>query len=398
MLDLLPDLGDYLDGGPVRAYAVATIIGSSGSVPRPVGTSMLVGEDGAVRGSLSGGCVEGAVLEACLASLADGTARREHFGFSDEDAFAVGLMCGGTLDVLVQPFRPTGAGARAGVDAGAGSALAGLEELTGPTVRVADGCALVRRIDAEGPLEGNGPLLIPDPLHFAASSITPQLTSLLGDEGMVRSASAQLEPLVRAGHTGVIRVAPAGVGRREVPVELFVESRLPAPPLLVFGANDFAAALLEVARPLGYRTTLCDARAAFADREAFPQADEVVVRWPHSYLEDLRAAGPIDARTVVCVLTHDPKFDIPVLHTALGLDVAYVGAMGSRSSDRQRRGALLEAGTTPAQLARLHSPIGLDVGASTPQEVAVSIVAEILAVRNGKDAPQPLSRVEGPIH
>lgn len=397
MLDLLPDLGDYLDGGPGRAYAVATIIGTSGSVPRPVGTSMLVGEDGAVRGSLSGGCVEGAVLEACLASLAEGTARREHFGFSDEDAFAVGLMCGGTLDVLVQPFRPAGAGVGAGTGVGVGAGTA-LEELVGPTLRVADGCALVRRIDGGGSGAGDAPLLIPDPLHFAASSIAPQLRSLLGDEGMVRSASAQLEPLVRAGHTGVIRVAPAGTGHQAVPAELFVESRLPAPPLLVFGANDFAAALLEVARPLGYRTTLCDARAAFADREAFPHADEVVIQWPHSYLEDLRAAGPIDARTVVCVLTHDPKFDIPVLHAALGLDVAYVGAMGSRSSVRQRRAALLDAGTTEGQLARLHSPIGLDVGASTPQEVAVSIVAEILAARNGKEAPQPLSRVAGPIH
>ncbi|WP_372698948.1 XdhC family protein [Arthrobacter sp. JSM 101049] len=379
MLDLLPDLEALLGEGPMgQACALATIVGSSGSVPRPVGTSMLVTVGGEVRGSLSGGCVEGAVLEACTEAMADGVPRREHFGYSADDAFAVGLMCGGSLEVLIQPLGPGDLG---------------LPDRTG-TVRVADGCALVRRIDGMG----GPPILVADPLGFEASSIATELLAVLGDEGMARSAASQLEPLVRAGHTGVIRVAPAGAGRQGEPAELFVESRLPAPPLLVFGANDFAAALLETAKPLGYRTTLVDARAVFADPSAFSQADEVIVQWPHAYLEDLRAAGPIDPRTVVCVLTHDPKFDIPVLHAALGLGVAYVGAMGSRSSDRQRRAALLEAGTTPEQLARLRSPIGLDVGASTPQEVAVSIVAEILASRYGKDAPQPLSRVAGPIH
>lgn len=388
MLDLLPALSAYLGSGPApQACAVATIVGASGSVPRPVGTSMLVSAGGDVRGSLSGGCVEGAVFEACAEAIATGAPRREHFGYSDEDAFAVGLMCGGSLEVLIEPFYPSG------VDPAGGARGPGVAMGTA-TAPVADGRALVRRIDRAG----DGPLLVPNPLGFEAASIGAELLAMLGDEGMARSAAAQLEPLVRAGHTGVIRVAPAGAGIQGRPAELFVESRLPAPPLLVFGANDFAAALMDAAKPLGYRITLCDARDAFADASAFPQADEVVVRWPHAYLDDLRARDVVDPRTVVCVLTHDPKFDVPVLRAALELEVAYVGAMGSRLSDGQRRAALVDAGITPGQLVKLRSPIGLDIGASTPQEVAVAIVAEILAVRHGKDTPQPLSQVGTPIH
>lgn len=386
MLDLLPELRGFLrSGSDPQACAVATIVGASGSVPRPLGTSMLVSERGEVRGSLSGGCVEGAVFEACTEALDTGTPRREHFGYSDDDAFAVGLVCGGSLEILIQPFYPHGAGT---------PPAAGEVPDAAAAAHAAEGCALVRRIDGRA----GRAILVPDPQGFTADAIARDLGELLGDEGMVRSASAQLQPLVRAGYTGVIRVAPAGAECVDRPAELFVESRLPPPPLLVFGANDFAAALMDAARPLGYRMTLCDARQAFTAESAYPQADEIVVQWPHTYLDELRGRGPLDPRTVVCVLTHDPKFDIPVLRTALELDVAYVGAMGSRASDRQRRAALLEDGVPSERLARLRSPIGLDVGASSPQEVAVSIVAEILAERYGKNAPQPLSRVGGPIH
>jgi xanthine dehydrogenase accessory factor len=344
---------------------------------------MLVSERGEVRGSLSGGCVEGAVFAACTEAIASGLPRREHFGYSDDDAFAAGLLCGGSLEVHIQPFYPRGA-------TGAFPPAAEL-----PTaVDVSAGCALVRRIDGQS----TGTILVDDPLGFDPASIAPELLSLLGEPGMARSAAAQLEPLVRAGHTGVIRLAPGRRGCRDQPVELFVESRLPAPLMLVYGANDFAAALTRAAKPLGYRITLCDARAAFATPAAFPQADDVVIQWPHAHLDALSAGGPVDPRTVVCVLTHDAKFDIPVLRRALEMGFAYVGAMGSRASDRQRRAALVEAGVAPEQLARLRSPIGLDLGASSPQEVAVSIVAEILAARHGKNVPRPLSQVAGPIH
>jgi xanthine dehydrogenase accessory factor len=193
-----------------------------------------------------------------------------------------------------------------------------------------------------------------------------------------------------------------------VPVTLLVESRLPPARLLIFGANDFGAALLPAAQLLGYHVTLCDARPAFAGQSRFAGADQVVTAWPHRYLAEEAAAGRIDARTVACVLTHDPKFDIPLLHTALGLDLAYVGAMGSRRSHRQRVDALLAAGVGPEDLSRLHSPIGLDLGAVTPAEVAVSITAELVASRSRsagasvlaaslKDGAGPIHRT-GPVH
>jgi xanthine dehydrogenase accessory factor len=181
-------------------------------------------------------------------------------------------------------------------------------------------------------------------------------------------------------------------------VTLLVESRLPQARLLVFGANDFGAALVPAAKLLGYRVTLCDARPAFAAQERFAAADEVATEWPHRYLAAEAAAGRIDARTVICVLTHDPKFDIPLLQEALGLDVAFVGALGSRRSHRQRIDGLLEAGVAPERLARLHSPIGLDLGAVTPAEVAVSITAELIAARTGSAACTPLRDGSGPIH
>jgi xanthine dehydrogenase accessory factor len=153
--------------------------------------------------------------------------------------------------------------------------------------------------------------------------------------------------------------------------------------MLVFGANDFGAALLPAGRLLGYRTTLCDARPAFARQDRFLAADEVVVSWPQHYLLAEAAAGRLDGRTVVCVLSHDPKFDLPLLASALELDLAYLGAMGSRNSHRHRVSELLDAGADPESVARMHAPIGLDLGAVTPGEVAVSIAAEIVAALRG---------------
>ncbi|EMY32299.1 xanthine and CO dehydrogenases maturation factor, XdhC/CoxF family protein, partial [Arthrobacter crystallopoietes BAB-32] len=182
------------------------------------------------------------------------------------------------------------------------------------------------------------------------------------------------------------------------PPTLLVETRLPPPRLLVFGANDFGAALVPQAKLLGYRVTLCDARPAFVQQPRFAAADDVVASWPHRYLAGEAAAGRLDSRSVVCVLTHDPKFDIPLLDTALGLDLAYLGAMGSQRSHRQRVRDLLAKGVDPQDLARLHSPIGLDLQAVTPAEVAVSIMAQVIASRNSAATGQPLSERSGPIH
>ncbi|MFK4297370.1 xanthine dehydrogenase accessory factor [Arthrobacter sp. GAS37] len=383
MLDLMPSLVTWRPAVSGQRCAVATIVAAGGSVPRPLGTSMLVSEHGDVLGSLSGGCVEGAVVEAALQAMHDGGSRLESFGYSAEDAFAVGLTCGGELEVHIQP---TGA---AGLDLDWLNTVSGLQS----------SLALIRRLDAAG-----GAVVVPDPARFSAAG-SRELSALLGgDDAVIRAAAAQLEPLLHGGRAGLVRLAPAegcgGSAPEAEPITLFVESRLPAARMLIFGANDFGAALLPAGKLLGYEVTLCDARPAFSSQGRFLAADHLVTDWPHRYLAAEAAAGRVDSRTVVCVLTHDPKFDIPLLETALALDLAYVGAMGSRRSHRQRIDGLLARGISVEALGRLHSPIGLDLGAVTPAEVAVSITAEILASR----APHPASAWgslkdgSGPIH
>ncbi|WP_426996972.1 XdhC family protein [Pseudarthrobacter sp. N5] len=415
MLDLMPSLNDWPPAASGQRCAVATIVSATGSVPRPLGTSMLVSEAGEVLGSLSGGCVEGAVVGAALEAMHDGGSRLESFGYSAEDAFAVGLSCGGELEVHIQPLDSRSGGLQLG-----GLKLTELQHFSGHAPGGA--LALIRRVDARG----GGAVVIPDPSAFSAAR-SHELAALLGlsirqDSSAMLAAAAQLEPLLSGGRTGLVRLAPVdgcaswvfGMGVPDVvvpvsnqphaePVTLLVESRLPPGRMLVFGANDFGSALLPAAKLLGYHVTLCDARPAFARQSRFGIADEVVTDWPHRYLAAEAAAGRVDARTVVCVLTHDPKFDIPLIHTALSLDLAFVGAMGSRRSHRQRVDSLLAAGTAPEQLARLHSPIGLDLGAVTPAEVAVSITAELIAARSsapGTRAPAcaPLKDGSGPIH
>lgn len=394
MLDLMPSLAGWQPAASGQRCAVATVVGTSGSVPRPMGTSMMVSESGEVLGSLSGGCVEGAVVEAALGALRDGGTRLELFGYSAEDAFAVGLTCGGELEVHIEPL-----------DALAGPRLGELLSGHAPETAV----ALIRRVDRNG----SGAVVVPDPATFRAAQ-SAGLAALLGLAGpageAMAAAAGQLEPLLRGGRTGLVRLAPAGGCFPRVrgteqseepqpePVTLLVESRQPPPRMLVVGANDFGAALVPAAKLLGYRVNLVDARPAFAGQARFECADEVVTDWPHRYLMREAAAGRIDARTAICVLTHDPKFDIPLLEKALGLDVAFVGAMGSRRSHRQRVDELLAAGMAPERLARLHSPIGLDLGAVTPAEVAVSITAELIAARSGAPSCGPLRDGAGPIH
>lgn len=384
MLELMESLPAWLPARGNGPCAIATIIGTEGSVPRPLGTSMLVSAGGDVLGSLSGGCIEGAVIEAALEAMECGRPRREYFGFSAEDAFAAGLTCGGALEVHIQPYRGEATEGSAGTDAaavsGATETLAGLAALG-----VGNGthAALIRRLDG-----GSGSaVVVRGPQAVTEQDLAAELYGLLGSAVLASSAAVQLAPMLRAGRTGLVRLAPeAGVCADDAPT-LLVESRLPPARMLIFGANDFGAALLPAARLLGYHVTLCDARPVFARQERFGGADEVVVSWPHRYLRAEADAGRVDARTVACVLSHDPKFDVPLLAAALELELAYLGAMGSRRSHQQRVVALLEAGADPEKLARLHSPIGLDLGAVTPGEVAVSIAAEIVAERQRPAGP-----------
>lgn len=342
---------------------------------------MLVTASGEVAGSLSGGCVEGAVFEACLAALESGVPSREHYGLADDDAFAVSLPCGGTLEVLIQPFYPPagGQGPEAAVLAAAARAPS---------------AALVRRIDDDAA----ACIAVANPLEFDPEGIHAELVAMLGDASVARSAAAQLGALIRAGHTGIVRLDAGKTGCSGHAIELLVETRIPAPRLVMFGANDFSAALGNAAALLGFDVALCDARAVFATRAAFPRVDELAIEQPHRYLARMAAAGSFDGRSAICLLTHDEKFDIPVLETALRLDVGYVGAMGSRRSHDRRMHALKERGVDMRQLARLHSPIGLDIGAVSPEEVAVSIVAEIVAESRGRAGAGSLCRTNRPIH
>jgi xanthine dehydrogenase accessory factor len=198
------------------------------------------------------------------------------------------------------------------------------------------------------------------------------------------------------GRTGTLTYGPDGERRGEG-LQVFVSSFAPAPRMLVFGAIDFAAAVARMGSFLGYRVTVCDARPVFATAKRFPDADEVIVDWPHRYLAAQIEAGAVDPRTVICVLTHDPKFDVPVLELALRHRVAYIGAMGSRSTHDDRLARLRDSGLTDEEIGLLSSPIGLDLGARTPEETAVSIAAEIIA-RQWSGGGRPLSELVGAIH
>ncbi|WP_129287460.1 XdhC/CoxI family protein [Streptomyces sp. GZWMJZ-114] len=351
-----------------RPFALATIVDVTGSAPLPVGTSVAVDADGTAVGSISGGCVEGAVYELCQRVLEDRMApQRARFGYSDEDAFAVGLTCGGELDVHVQRVDP-----------------AAQPHLAGALTQAANGQAAAVAQVVDGPAHLLGGLLTLDG--------DGRLSGTDLDPGTSRTVTGHAQALLRAGRTALSTCGGASVTCPEQ-LTVLVHVAATRPRLLIFGAIDFAAALAQAGRFLGYRVTVCDARPVFATTARFPHADEVVVDWPHRYL----AQTAVDARTAICVLTHDPKFDIPLLRLALTLPVGYVGAMGSRRTHHERLRLLDEAGITAGQLAVMHSPIGLDLGARTPEETAVSITAEIIAHTN-RTSGLPLSQRTGPIH
>jgi xanthine dehydrogenase accessory factor len=362
MREVLPELLRWWQAG--ETVGVGTVVATFRSAPRPPGASMLVGPSGEAVGSVSGGCVEGAVYDLGQAVVADGTPVLQRYGVSDDDAFAVGLTCGGILDVFVEKVNqqtfPELGGIAADIQAGRPVAVATVVEHPDPA-RVGRR-VVVRPSDVEGaaPVEGS-----------------------LGAERADDAVVDDVRGLLAAGHHQTLTYGPEGE-RRGDGMRVFVWAFAPPPRMLVFGAIDFAAAVARIGGFLGYHVTVCDARPVFATNSRFPAADEVVVQWPHRYLAAEAEAGRVDRRTVVCVLTHDPKFDVPLLEVALRLpEVGYVGAMGSRRTHDDRLKRLQEAGVTDDELARLSSPIGLDLGARTPEETAVSIAAEIIALQWG---------------
>ena len=306
MREILGDLRRWRARGDERVV-IATLVAARGSAPRPVGSKLAVSERGELAGSVSGGCVESEVYEEAQAALAGGEPNLLSYGISDEQAWSVGLPCGGEIDVFVE--------------------RASWEELTPVLAAIESGERFTR-------------------------------TTVLDDEG------------------------------RE-----FVEEYGPPPLLLVFGAVDTAEALCKAAKQLGWRTVVADARSKFATAERIPSADELLVEWP----DEVLARAKPDPWTAVVVLTHEDRFDIPALAGALRSDAFYVGALGARKNQERRRERLLEEGLSEEEIDRIAGPVGLDIGAETPAETAVSILAEILAVRAGRSGGS-LKRSKGRIH
>jgi xanthine dehydrogenase accessory factor len=304
------------------SVATATVVATERSAPRDPGAVMAVSERGEVAGSVTGGCVEPAVYEEAQDVLRGGAPRLVTYGIADEEAFEVGLACGGTVHIFVDRLDP--------------ALLAPLNEA------IAQERPVAIAVDVEGENAGKKELIYDD-----------------------------------------------AVGDTQLADGRFVSAFRPRPHMYVFGAVDHASAVTRVGRFLGYHVTVCDARARFVTRERFPDADELVVSWP----DELLATAPIDARTAIICLTHDHKFDVPILTAAVRSEAGYIGAMGSRKTTEDRNELLRAEGVTDEQLARIHAPIGLSIGARSPEEVAVAISAELIQVMQGSKPKRVSSSV-----
>ena len=332
-------LGQY-DAWRAEGHEVgrAVVIRTYGSSPRQAGSVMLVADDGRMLGSVSGGCIESAAAQAVLDAQQEGHSRVIRYGVTNEEAWEVGLACGGTIDVLVEPMVPARAIAAARDPGARGTAIRGTTVLT------------------ELPAD------TPDDLADAAPS-----TADAADDAALEGI--RLEALAAG------RSQTARVGDRHVFIETF-----PTPPrLVIVGATEVARSLVELAKPLGYERVVVDARGAFASQDRFPDVDMLLTEWPDEAFDRI-ALGPNDA---VAILSHDPKFDEPAILEAVRRGARYVGAIGSRKTQRERRDRLLAAGMSEADLATVRGPIGLDLGGREPAETALAILAEIVALRHG---------------
>jgi xanthine dehydrogenase accessory factor len=344
MRDLLADYDRLAGTGPVGRAVVTAVWGSA---PRPEGSSLLATPDGRMAGSVSGGCVENAAVEEVVAAIARGTPSVASWGVSHERAWELGLSCGGTISVLVEPrVRPE---VLAAARSDAGSVVA---TVTGDGARSGNGLV----VDERG-----GHTVFGD---FPHDLIRPAL-AVAGDA--LAKLTSRLET----------------IGQGNASTAIFFEVYPRRPTLLIFGGVHVATHLVHMAKPLGYRTVVADGREGFLTRERFPGADELILGWP----EEVFARAGIDSATCICLLTHDPKFDEPALDIALRSPAVYVGAIGSRKTQQVRRERLRAAGFTEEEVARLHGPIGLDLGGRDPAEIALAILAEISAVRHKRPVP-----------
>jgi xanthine dehydrogenase accessory factor len=317
MRDILPTLARWQADG--RRVAIATVVERRGSAPRDPGATLALNDLGEIAGSVTGGCVEPAVIREAQEVLDGGPARLREYGIADDEALEIGLSCGGTVGILIA-------------------------ELDTTVVPALDEAARSDR---------------PAALTLTASG------ERIGEQRLHDGSAGPVARLLAGGESALADVDGDAV---------FVHSLAPRPAMYIFGAIDHASALARVGKLLGYRVTVCDARAKFVTPARFPEADELAVDWPDEYLR----SAPVDSRTVICVLTHDEKFDVPALIAALATPAVYIGAMGSKVTTADREERLRAEGVGDAELARIHAPIGLAIGARSPEEVAVAIGAEIV--------------------
>ena len=356
MRDLLETLDAWREQGTDAGRAV--VVRTFGSAPRPEGAVLLVADDGRLIGSVSGGCVEGAAAEEVAKARASGLTRVIRYGISDELAWDVGLACGGTIDVMVQPQIPTIVASAAAASFGPGGIAA----------------AVATQLPDDAPPSAFGP-------HEPGPGAPPSTSIVIDVGGRILEGSTG-DP----GTDALLARAAADIledGRsRTVDIDdraFFIEAFPVRPRLVVVGAVEVARSLVRYARELGYETVVVDGRAAFATSERFPDADRIEVAWPDEAFDSIEV-GPNDA---VAILSHDPKFDEPAIVEATRRGARYVGAVGSRKTQADRRERLAEAGLTPDEIARLRGPIGLDLGGREPAETALAIMSEVVAARRG---------------
>lgn len=364
MKPLLNDLEIWLQNG--HTVALATLVHTQGSSPRETGAVMAVNEKGKVIGSISGGCVEAAVVEVSLEVITERKPRLVTYGIADELVFEVGLTCGGTIQVFVQPLSLP--------DNFPSFPLSRIfQALREPSIVL-------------------GTIIQGQPMGQQFLIKSDQQEGIFGSDAFKEKVIQDAQALLGQERTAICHYR-FSENEYSSQVTVFFQSFAPGLRMIIFGAVDFSRSLCQLAKFLGYHVTICDARSALATAERFPEADTIMATSPKQYLQKIE----VTERTVIAVLTHDPKFDVPILTAAVKTQAAYIGAMGSRQATQDRRKRLQAAGLTPEEIDRIHAPIGLDLGARNPQETAVSIMAEIIAYSNGR-LGEPLSSNENAIH